>query len=154
MGKQIGFRDVEHLVRPIVLAGIMLGLFLVVRAALVPDDFGVYGHYRAGALDDVRGQAVQFAGRDACTECHDDVVEARVGGAHDGVGCEACHGPLAAHADDPTEVAVERPDPERLCARCHAHSSYRPIDFPQVDIADHAMDEPCNACHEPHRPEL
>jgi hypothetical protein len=43
------FRDAEHLAR---LAGLFLAgaaLFVVLRAALVPDDFGVYGHYRAGA---------------------------------------------------------------------------------------------------------
>lgn len=152
MGKQIRFRDVEHLTRPIVLAAIILVLFLAARAALVPDDFGVYGHYRAGALDDARAHAVQFAGHEACAECHDDVVESRLGGAHEKVGCEACHGPLAAHADDPTEVSVVRPEPEKLCARCHGYSAYRPADFPQVVVADHAMDEACAACHEPHRP--
>ena len=45
------FRDSGHLIRPalVLLAGV--GIFLIIRAAVVPKDFGKYGHYRAGALD-------------------------------------------------------------------------------------------------------
>jgi len=46
------FKDKEHLVR---MAGIFaLGIvaFLVLQIALVPDTFGLYGHYRASAIGD------------------------------------------------------------------------------------------------------
>ena len=37
---------------------------------LVPSDFGVYGFYRAGALNDVKARPIAYAGRAACEECH------------------------------------------------------------------------------------
>ena len=45
------FRNSGHLIRPalVLLAGVVV--FLIIRAAVVPKDFGKYGHYRAGALD-------------------------------------------------------------------------------------------------------
>ena len=75
-------------------------------------------------------------------------------GVHERIGCEGCHGALAAHAEAPDEVTVERPDPAALCLRCHAQTSYRPEDFPQVSEAEHAEGEPCDSCHEPHTPAL
>jgi hypothetical protein len=154
MEQRSTLRDVEHLIRPLVVAAVLLVAFLGVRAMLVPDDFGKYGYFRAGALDDVRAQQPRFAGREACADCHDDVVAARSGQPHERVGCEACHGALAAHASDPTETVPEPPDPAGLCLRCHGYSAYRPADFPQVVAEDHAMDETCDACHDPHAPRI
>lgn len=149
---QSRFQDVEHLLR---LAGIFacgLLLFIVIRWLLVPDDFGVYGHYRAGALADNRQPAPAFAGADACAECHDDVVAARVGGGHEGIRCEACHGALARHAADPVALVPERPDAATLCVRCHLSAVARPATFPQVDPIEHADGDPCDDCHLPHAP--
>jgi hypothetical protein len=154
MPQRSTLRDYEHLLRPVGLGVLAVLAFLALRAFMVPDDFGKYGHYRAGALDDARELQPRFAGREACAVCHDDVVELRSGSAHEKVGCEACHGALAAHAEDPGESVPERPDPGSLCLRCHGYSSYRPDDFPQVIAEDHAMDESCDACHEPHRPDV
>ena len=145
-------RDVEHLVRLAAVFAVGLIVFIVARAAFVPDDFGIHGHYRAGALQDNREKEPVFGGRGVCVECHDDVVEARAGGGHERVGCEACHGALAAHALEPSESLPERPDGARVCLRCHVALSSRPDWFPQVEPEDHAMGDPCNDCHEPHRP--
>ena len=59
------FRDFEHLLRmaAIFVAGAVL--FIVVRGLLVPEDFGVYGHFRAGALDDNRQRPLVHAGAEA-----------------------------------------------------------------------------------------
>lgn len=146
------FRDVEHLVRMAGLFVVGTLVFLGVRAAFMPADFGLYGHYRAGALDDNRAQQQRYAGRYLCEDCHDDVAEDRAGGAHARIGCEACHGPLLAHAEDPTEVVPERPEGGRVCVICHEASPSRPARFPQVDAEEHAMGDPCDDCHEPHRP--
>jgi len=154
MPRPTPFRDIEHLLRLfglLVLSGVV---FLVVRAVLVPGDFGVYGHFRAGAMDDVRAHAMKFAGRAACEECHVDVVEQRAGGAHVGIGCESCHGALADHAADPTEVTPVLPEVPALCVGCHAASPYRPKSFPQVDVDEHSMGESCTECHSPHHPDF
>ena len=152
MGGVFGHK--EHLVR---VAALFLGgifVFLVLQALLVPEGFGLYGHYRAGALDDNRAHAVAFAGRAACVECHSDVPDAQKGGGHAGVRCEACHGPLARHAEDPAEHKAEKPDSRVLCARCHEMNVARPARFPQIDVAEHAGKEACTSCHLAHKPGL
>jgi hypothetical protein len=150
MGALFGHKG--HLVRVagLFLAGVVA--FLVLQALLVPKGFGVYGHYRAGALAENRVRPVAFAGRAACVECHSDVPEAMKGGRHAAVHCEACHGPLAAHAGDPTEKKAVRPDSKVLCARCHAANVARPARFPQVEAAEHSGGEACTTCHVAHNP--
>jgi hypothetical protein len=147
------FRDAEHLFR---LAGLFAGgtaLFLIARAILVPPGFGDYGHYRSGALLDNRQRTPVFAGRAACADCHGDAVAALAAAAHARIGCETCHGPLAAHAEDPGALEPAIADVTRLCSDCHAAQPARPAAHPQVDVAAHAEGSACTDCHEPHAPE-
>jgi hypothetical protein len=148
------FSDVQHLVRmaALFIAGVVV--FLILRALLVPEGFGVWGHFRAGALDDNRARPLRFAGREACAECHADVLDARVGSKHAAIGCEACHGPLAAHAADPDAARASRPEAAPLCRSCHERNVARPAAFPQIDPAEHGGGEPCLACHQPHHPDV
>jgi hypothetical protein len=146
------FQDVEHLFRVAGLFAVGVVIFVVARAAFVPDDFGVYGHYRAGALDDARSRPIVFAGRAACAECHEDAGTAA--GAHARVGCEACHGAQAAHAADPGAATPGKLEPATLCLNCHRASASKPEWFAQIDPADHAAGESCDACHAPHAPAL
>jgi hypothetical protein len=142
----------EHLVR---VAGLFVGgllLFLLLRAALVPADFGVYGHYRAGALADSRALPLVHAGRAACAACHAERVSELGKGKHRGVGCESCHGPLARHAADAKVHKAERPDGRGLCLTCHRVNVARPVSFPQVDPREHAAEGACTDCHGPHDP--
>jgi predicted CXXCH cytochrome family protein len=127
--------------------------FVVLRAALIPDDFGVLGFYRAGALDDARAQPLVYAGQAACADCHTDVVETRQPGPHAKVSCESCHGPLAAQAAD-FQVAPRALDPRGLCLGCHTAAAGKPRDFPQIVPADHGGDGPCRDCHTPHNPRV
>lgn len=146
------FGHKEHLVRVAALFLAGTGAFFVLRALFVPEGFGRYGHYRAGALDENRARPVAYAGRAACVECHSDVPEAAKGGRHEAIRCEACHGPLAGHAGDPGEHPAVRPDSKVICARCHAANVARPAGFPQVDVAEHAGEEACTTCHPAHQP--
>jgi hypothetical protein len=148
------FKDKEHLIRMAGLFVVGLAGFVLARGALVPADFGRYGHYRAGALDDNRGRPLHFAGRAACADCHDDVVRARTGSKHAAVGCEACHGALADHAADPGSVTPARPDAKTVCFVCHLPNVAKPRGFPQVDPREHGDSAPCNTCHQPHHPEV
>lgn len=148
------FKDKEHLVR---MAALFAGgtlLFFVAKGLLVPKGFGVYGHYRAGALADNRGRTPAFAGRQACGDCHADVIEARQGSEHATVGCEACHGALARHAEDPDANKPVKPEPARVCLVCHLENVAKPKGFPQVDPTEHGDGQPCNECHKPHHPEV
>jgi predicted CXXCH cytochrome family protein len=104
--------------------------FLLAQRLLVPAEFGKYGHYRPGALEDRRNLPLVFAGRAACEECHTDIAETKSKGKHARPACEACHGPLATHAADPS-VKPTRPDGRTLCLRCHSALVGRPASFPQ-----------------------
>ncbi|HWR13293.1 MAG TPA: multiheme c-type cytochrome [Terriglobales bacterium] len=147
-------KDAEHLLRlaAVFLAGFLL--FLLLRSQLVPKSFGQYGHYRGNALAENASKAVKYAGHKACEDCHADILETKLAGKHKGVNCEACHGPLANHAEDPAAVVPQLPDTKVLCARCHEANAAKPSTFPQVVTKDHAGDAACNSCHKPHTPSM
>jgi hypothetical protein len=148
------FGDYEHLLRVVGLFAAGLVVFLLLKAVLVPASFGLYGHYRAAALEENRARPVAFAGHAACEECHADVVEARKGSKHARVSCEACHGALARHAaGDESDAKPARPT-AALCLTCHAPSVAKPAAFPQVSTKDHAEPGTCLECHKPHSPKV
>lgn len=145
------FKDFEHLVRLAAIFVVGLLVFAVARAELVPKDFGKYGHYRAGAIDDVRKRPISYAGRNTCTECHSDVVDTAAPSKHKKIPCETCHGPSAKHVDD-QEVTPPKLDPN-FCVRCHAANTGKPAGHPTVDLKDHSEPtETCVSCHKPHDP--
>lgn len=152
MGKRIG--ESAHLIRPavVILAG--LALFLGLRQVVIPKDFGKYGHYRPGALDQIRQRPVAYAGQDQCVMCHEDQAKARAEGKHAHVACEACHGPQAKHADDSSSVKPQLPDVAALCVTCHERDAAKPAGFPQVASAEHSSGMKCNDCHKPHNPHM
>lgn len=147
-------RDSGHLVRPAVVLLAGLAMFLAVRGAVIPKNFGEYGHYRPGALDLIRRHPIAFAGQAQCLECHDEEAKARAAGKHAHVACEACHGPQAAHVADIANVKPTLPDVATLCARCHEKDAAKPANFPQVAAGDHSGGVACNTCHQPHNPHL
>ncbi len=147
------FQDGQHLLRVAGLFAAGILLFLLMRGILVPESFGRYGHYRAGALADNRQRPMAFAGRAACLDCHSDVPEEQKGSRHERISCESCHGPLAAHAADPEKAKAVKPDPRTLCVQCHLVRVGRPAGFPQIDPQKHYDGGACQSCHKPHHPE-
>jgi cytochrome c553 len=142
------------LIRPAIVLLAGLGLFMVVRSAVVPRGFGQYGHFRPGALADIRQHPVSYAGQATCVLCHEDEGKVRATGKHVRVACEACHGPLATHAGDPAASVPKLPDVATLCARCHEKDAAKPKTFPQVVTAEHSGGMLCDTCHQPHNPHL
>ncbi|HUA21190.1 MAG TPA: multiheme c-type cytochrome [Bryobacteraceae bacterium] len=145
-------RDAGHLLRVVVLLALGVAAFLLIRAVVVPKNFGEYGHFRPAALGDIRARPVKFAGHATCEACHTDEATAKSKGKHANVACEACHGPLANHAEDPVSVVPKLPDVATLCVRCHEANASKPKSFPQVVSADHSGGVVCNTCHKPHDP--
>jgi hypothetical protein len=147
-------RSTEHLIRVAILLALGIVGFLAIRRVVIPPEFGKYGHFRPGAMDDIRARPIKFAGREACEACHSEQAEVKAKGKHAGLGCEACHGPQARHAEDPTSVTPKFPDTAVLCARCHEANSAKPKSFPQVVTAEHSAGLACNTCHKPHTPKI
>lgn len=126
--------------------------FFGMRALFVPDSFGKYGHYRADAIDDVKKLPISYAGSAACADCHDEEVAVKAKGFHRTVACEVCHGPAAAHIEDPGTVKPSAPRERALCPLCHNYSPSRPTGFPQIVTLQHNPGKPCMTCHKPHDP--
>jgi hypothetical protein len=148
-----GFRDARHLIRLVVALVGALAAFVALRHAVVPDGFGVYGHYRAPAVEEAALQPAAFAGQNACSDCHSAVVETRNAGKHRGLACEGCHGPLAKHVEDPA-FRPKLPDASARCIRCHEADAAKARAFPQVVSREHAAGEACSSCHKPHQPAI
>jgi hypothetical protein len=148
------FKDAGHLFRFAGLFVLAFVVFLVIRGYVVPKSFGQYGHYRGNAMSDIAAHPVQFAGHQACETCHSDVADAKSKGKHTSVNCEACHGALAKHAEDPSALTPTKPDTAILCVRCHIATAAKPKEFPQVNPADHSNGVPCETCHQPHTPAI
>src|SRR5271165_5104681 len=125
-------KESGHLVRMVILLAAGLAVFLLVRHAIVPKSFGQYGHYRGAALEEIMARPVAYAGKATCEMCHADIADVKNKGKHAGVACEACHGPSAAHTEDPSGHPAIKPDPAVLCVRCHEANPAKPKWFPQV----------------------
>lgn len=139
--------------------------------ALVPDGYGLYGNYRAGAVAQARAQEPRHLGEAACLDCHEQEAALHDKDAHTHVPCESCHGPGIHHAkfhharaegDEtpvPDTAKMEIREGRDWCLRCHSVDAARPGGFPQIDWETHMeltgladKELPCKTCHSPHEP--
>lgn len=128
--------------------------FLLLRGSLVPRSFGQYGHYRGNAIAEVAAHAPSYASHQTCDNCHGEVSELKLKGRHARVNCEACHGALAKHAEDPGSVQPVKLEAAKLCVRCHEANAAKPKSFPQVVSVEHSAGLACDQCHQPHHPDM
>jgi hypothetical protein len=147
-------RDYEHVLRMAGVFVVAIVAFLTWRAWMVPSDFGVYGHYRAGAITEIANKTPRYAGQATCVVCHDDAHQVRLTGRHANISCEACHGPLGQHARGETDVAPIRPSSRGVCLTCHTARVGMPRTFPKIIVNEHSEAGPCTDCHKAHAPGL
>ncbi len=124
-----------------------------IRGRFIPDTFGDKGHYRAAAVDSIMALEINYAGHEACFDCHDDIEAIKIESSHKTVNCETCHGPAQEHVEDPGEVNPILPRERKYCALCHDYNPARPTGFPQIDPERHNPGKQCVICHSPHAPE-
>jgi hypothetical protein len=148
------FKDKEHLVRMAGIFAVGIALFLVLQLTLIPKSFGLYGHYRADAISEEAKKPLSYAGRASCATCHASQVGTKAAGKHAGLGCEACHGPLTAHAANPAHMKPAKLDAKSLCPVCHELNAARPKWLKQVKSVEHSSGEAFNTCHQPHAPQM
>lgn len=150
--------DYRHVYPLLIIVGLGLATAFVVRHLLIPETFGKFGFYRAGALDDEKARQPRHTGRAACTECHEDIATLHAGDVHASVECETCHGMGGKHVKD-NDAPMARADAKEDCLVCHRLLDARPGGFPQVDWQKHyqfvGVKDPttaCVRCHSGHEP--
>lgn len=148
-----------HVLHPLWVAIAVVGLILLGRIFLVPDDFGVhgrnftYGFHRLSNIEEWQNFPIKYQGWDSCTECHRDNVRMLRRSPHRSIECENCHGPAVGHPD---EIAMLPRNTDReLCLRCHAFLEYpnsaRAV-VPPINPRLHFRRQACVECHVPHDP--
>jgi len=142
----------EQVKRLSVLLVILIIVFIVVRSFLIPKDFGEIGHYRTSAVQNNADKKMNYAGQEACTDCHDVIVKIKSRGFHKNVACEVCHGPLMQHIDSPDEFKPQMQRNRNFCPLCHEYLPSKPTGFPQIVSASHNPRKICVTCHNPHNP--
>jgi len=151
----------NHAWRPLCVAIGAIALLLLVRANVVPSDFGVngrnftYGFHRKGNIDDWKAVQVKYRGKEYCSECHEEKVKENLGSPHKLIECENCHGPAIDHPDNPPTLSLDKS--RELCLRCHAALPYpqsHRSELPAIDPEGHNPDQACAECHNPHNPNL
>ncbi|MDD5210048.1 MAG: cytochrome c3 family protein [Elusimicrobiales bacterium] len=149
-------KDVQHLIRVVIIFAVALVGFLSVRSLLVPKSFGKLGHYRADSVDEFAAQPRHYAGAEACKKCHAQQVADKAKSSHRGINCESCHGALLGHVENPkSDNKPRRPKETEMrafCGHCHERTISKPAKYPQINLKEHNPDAPCNMCHQPHQP--
>lgn len=167
-------RHAGHFVRLLALVAIAVVGFLFVRSKVIPDDYGVKGHYRLSAIADEAAREPRHLGSEACAECHDDIAAEWTAGKHTTPQCENCHGPGLLHikkvSDDSTagypdkiltqyENAINRSTGIHECRWCHLKTFERPSTLKSIasveqHVTEHkgafSPDTKCIDCHNPH----
>ena len=150
--KGIGEKVPDQVKRLLIPVVVVIAAFVVMRHFLVPSDFGKYGHYRASAIDDVISLEIKYIEHTVCEDCHDDIVDMKKMSYHRDVACEACHGPAAAHTEDPDGNKLQAPRERGYCPLCHEYLPSRPTGFPQIVSESHNPRRACISCHDAHDP--
>jgi cbb3-type cytochrome oxidase cytochrome c subunit len=138
-----------QILRLVLLTLAIVGSYLIARAFLTPQTFGEYGWYRRAALEEIAARTPVFAGKQACDECHSDILQKLAKDAHRTLSCEACHGVSREHADNPDILPVKATG--NYCLRCHEANLARPSWFKQIVVKNHYSGK-CTECHLPHQP--
>jgi hypothetical protein len=144
------FKLPPQILRLVLLALAIVGSYLVARSFLTPSSFGQYGWYRGDAVGEIAAARTPlFAGKQACDECHADIVRKLAAGAHQTLSCEACHGVSREHVENP-KIPPDKAT-GHYCLRCHEANPSRPAWFKQIVVKNHYSGE-CTDCHLPHQP--
>jgi cytochrome c553 len=137
------------------------------------DSFYEFGHYRGKSVAEIASDKPKYKGPASCESCHAERFSEWSKGVHNKVDigkvviCEVCHGAagerdvrgmfehLATGLDHPDKLKLVVPtDTRKLCTLCHEKLTGRPIQQPQIVVADHAGTQQCTVCHNPHSPRL
>ncbi len=138
------------------------GLFI--KSLLKPESFGVYGPYRADAIQEEAAIPIRHATNASCYSCHPYEAKIHKAGLHKTISCEFCHGPWADHVSGNKKVGTlpVKKDGEitTLCLRCHnteikarPHEVIKTVAMPEhLESQKVKLTHNCNQCHHVHAP--
>ncbi|MBF0467316.1 MAG: hypothetical protein HQK61_00270 [Desulfamplus sp.] len=153
-----------HLIVVMVSIVAMAGAGLALKARFIPESFGLYGAYRADAIDEEARRAVRHGTNASCFGCHPYEATIHLEGDHTTISCEFCHGTYSDHITDKKKTGTlpvkKGQEITTLCLRCHnteikARST---IVIKTVGMPDHLAKQnvkvthTCNQCHHVHAP--
>jgi len=152
---------VKRIAAGLVAAAVMGFLF---TRLLVPESFGVHGHYRADAIGEEAAREIRHWTNAPCFTCHAYEANVHLNGLHKNISCEFCHGPYADHVKDGKKTGPlpvrKGDDINTLCLRCHNKAiQARPEEvIKTVTMPEHLFNQRvrlthlCNQCHHVHAP--
>ncbi|QTA81792.1 Cytochrome c3 domain-containing protein [Desulfonema limicola] len=154
----------SHLIR-IILGIIVFAVFgFIGKKLLTPESFGVYGHFRADAIEEEAAREIRHWTNASCLSCHAYEAKIHLKGRHKTISCEFCHGPYADHVKDGKKTGTlpvkKGEDMKILCMRCHNKAiQARPGEvIKTVVMPDHLTSQKvkethnCSQCHHVHAP--
>lgn len=153
-----------HIIGVVISVLIVAIIGFMVKAQLVPESFGIYGAYRAEAIDEEAHRTVRHGTSASCFGCHPYEATSHLEGDHKTISCEFCHGTYADHVAKGKKTGTlpvkKGTEITTLCLRCHnteikARST---IVIKTVGMPDHLSNQNvkvthiCNQCHYVHAP--
>ena len=139
--------------------GVLAGGGLLFKKLLIPDSFGVYGHYRADAISEAALVPIRHGTNASCFKCHPYEAKIHKKGRHKTISCEFCHGTYADHVADGKKAGTLPVKKEKeittLCLRCHnteIKARHEEV-IKTVAMPNHLRDQKvklthtCNQCH-------
>ena len=148
----------------VVALGAMASAGLAAKRFLVPASFGMYGHYRADAIDEAADLPIRHGTNQSCFKCHPYEAGLHKAGLHKTISCEFCHGTYGDHVADGKKTAALPVKTGKeitfLCLRCHnTEIKARAVTvIKTVAMPAHLTDQKvkpthnCNQCHHVHAP--
>ncbi len=137
---------------------------LLFKKLLVPKSFGVYGPYRADAIEEEMLVPVRHGTNESCFDCHKYEAKTHKKGRHQTISCEFCHGTFADHVDNNKKIATLPVKKEKeittLCLKCHnteikarSEEVIKTVAMPDhLKVQNVKLTHNCNQCHHVHAP--
>ncbi len=152
----------SHVFRPLFVIIGLVGVILIARLFIVPEDFGVhergymYGFYRKSNENEWKAFPVKYKfNNEYCKACHTGQYDSLMQSAHANISCENCHGPALGHPLNPTKLKIDKT--RQQCLRCHTHLPYPTSNratIRGINPDKHNPDIECFMCHNPHKPNI
>jgi len=142
----------KHIVRLIVVIIVALTAAFTAKSYFTVDTFYQFGHYRGASVPQIASKELVYQTPAYCKTCHAERHALWSANNHKTVICEVCHGAAEGH---PQNGKLPIPtDTVKLCTLCHENMTGRPRTQPQIDVAQHANNQQCIVCHNPHAPKI